>query len=75
MKARRPDKPIRVFYSDLSGRFFATKHWKEKPNPDGKTALIEITGKKYDVTQDVASAVVRYDLEFVRVDEQDGDET
>lgn len=65
-----PDKPIRVFYSDISGRFFATKHWKETPNPDGKTTSIKITGKKYDVTQDVASAVVRHDLEFVRLDKE-----
>ncbi|MCK5612067.1 hypothetical protein KAR91_59905 [Candidatus Pacearchaeota archaeon] len=56
----KKQKPIRVFYSPLSGRFYATQHWKEK---DG---YIEITGKKYDVTNDIGAAVEQHNVTFSR---------
>ena len=52
------DRPIRVFYSTLTDRFYATQHWKEEGNH------IVVTGKKYDVTQDVAAAVVTHEVTF-----------
>lgn len=61
-------KPIRVFYSPLSGRFYASQHYRE----DG--AAVVITGKKYDVTNDIGAAVERHDLEFTRAPEsREGD--
>lgn len=52
-------KPIRVFYSPLSGRFWATQHYKQRG--DGMT---EITGAKYDVTSDIGHAINKHGLEF-----------
>ena len=63
-------KPIRVFYSPLSGRFYASQHYREEAN------AVVITGAKYDVTNDIGEAVVQYDLEFTPVErsEDDGNE-
>lgn len=58
-------KPIRVFYSTLSGRFYATSRYKEKENGD-----VVITGKKYDVTQDIARAIDRYKITFTPVENE-----
>jgi hypothetical protein len=60
------EKPIRVFYSPLTKHFYATQRWKD--NSDG---TITVTGKKYDVTQDVARAVIHYQVEFVVAGEED----
>lgn len=63
-------KPIKVFYSDLSskgGTFYATQHYREEER-NGKTFYV-ITGKKYDVTQDIARAIVEHDVEFVPADD------
>lgn len=45
-------KPIRVFYSAMSGRFYATPHYRETPLENG-IAQFEITGRKDDVTDDI----------------------
>lgn len=52
-------KPIRVFYSPLSGRFYASQHYREEAN-----GIVVVTGAKYDVTNDIGAAVVEHDLEF-----------
>lgn len=52
-------KPIRVFYSPLSERFYASQHYREE-----RTGAVVITGAKYDVTDDIGAAFVAYDLEF-----------
>ena len=52
-------KPIRIFYSDLSHKFYASSAWKEV-----KPGIIEITGKKFDVTQDIASIIVEREVTF-----------
>ena len=52
-------KPIRVFYSRLSGRFYASQHYKQLAGED-----VEITGEKFDVTNDIGAAVERYGLTF-----------
>lgn len=54
-------KPIRVFYSELSREFFATAHYKEA---DG---FVTITGQKFNVTQDIARAIVQHEVEFTPV--------
>ena len=52
-------KPIRVFYSVLSERFYATRAWKET-----KPGIIEVTGEKFDVTGDIAAMVIKHEIEF-----------
>ena len=55
-------KPIKVFYSELSGRFYATQYYKED-----RRGFVTITGKKYDVTDDIGAAVTKYKLQFNKV--------
>jgi len=57
-------KPIRVFFNELSRRFYATAHYKEKPNKAGTHMLVTITGTKFDVTDDIAKAMKEHDIEF-----------
>lgn len=59
-------KPIRVFWSELSNRFYATQAYREevKPTDDGILRTVTITGAKYDVTQDIASAIDKYGVTF-----------
>jgi len=52
-------KPIRVFWSELSNRFYASSHYREEKN-----GVVIITGKKYDVTQGIAAAIDRYGISF-----------
>jgi len=52
-------KPIRVFYSELSGRFYASQQYHEQA-----TGVVVITGAKYDVTQDIARAIVAHEVTF-----------
>jgi hypothetical protein len=52
-------KPIRVFYSTLSQRFYATRAWREV-----KPGLIEVTGEQFDVTDDIAGLIRQHRIEF-----------
>lgn len=52
-------RPIRVFYSELSGRFYASRHYRED-----ERGFVVITGKKYDVTNDIGAAVTKHEIEF-----------
>ena len=52
-------KPIRVFYSRLSQRFYASSHYRDDGN-----GLVTITGAKFDVTNDIASLVIEEKIEF-----------
>jgi hypothetical protein len=54
-----PERPIRVFYSELSGRFYATQRYRVDAR-----GFVVVTGKKYDVTSDIGAAVVEHELEF-----------
>lgn len=65
----RPQKPIRVFCSTLTDnyQFFASQHYQELKNDAGHVIGYRITGKKYDVTQDIANAIVKNDIEFTPV--------
>lgn len=55
-------KPIKVFYSELSQRFYASQYYKQSA-----PGIVTITGKKHDVTDDIGAAVIKYDLEFTPV--------
>jgi len=55
-------KPIKVFYSELSGRFYASRHYRQEGN------LTVITGEKFDVTSDIGYFVNKYNLEFARTE-------
>ena len=52
-------KPIRVFWSEMSQRFYASARYREI-----RPGVIEITGEKFDVTQDIAEAVVKHEIWF-----------
>ena len=51
-------KPIRVFYSELSGRFYASNQYQENDS------RVIITGEKFDVTNEIEAAIVKHDLVF-----------
>lgn len=51
-------KPIKVFYSELSQRFYASSAYKEQ------NGHVVITGQKYDVTNQIAAAILKHDLVF-----------
>ena len=55
-------KPIRVFWSPLGRRFYASRAYKQI-----KPGVVRITGEKYDVTDDIAAQIVKHDLVFSRV--------
>lgn len=59
-------KPIRVFYSELSGRFYASQHYRQEAN-----GVVVITGRKYDVTNDIGAAVTKHDITFTPVEARD----
>jgi hypothetical protein len=54
-------KPIKVFYSPLSSRFYASQHYRFDAHS------VVITGAKYDVTDDIAAAIFEHNIEFTRI--------
>lgn len=52
-------KPIRVFYSVLSRRFYATRAYREV-----RPGVVEVTGEKFDVTNDIAGIIEREGITF-----------
>jgi hypothetical protein len=62
-------KRIRIFWSPLGQRFYASSHWKTT----GKTENFEhilITGEKFDVTDDIAAAILKHNIEFTVLEEK-----
>jgi hypothetical protein len=53
-------KPIRVFFSDLSQRFYATQHYREDT-----PGVVIVTGDKFDVTDDIARVIKYYKVTFL----------
>ena len=49
---RRNMNPIRVFWSPLTRRLYATRSYREVG-----PGVVEYTGRRYDVTNDIAEAV------------------
>lgn len=56
-------KPIRVFFSTLSRRFYATRSWREV-----SPGIVECTGEKFDVTNDIAALFEQHDISFVKLE-------
>lgn len=56
-------KPIRVFYSELDARFYASQHYRQEGD------YVVITGKKYDVTDDIGAAIRKHDIGFIELDD------
>ena len=52
-------KPIRVFWSPLSQRFYASRAYKQV-----KPGVVLITGEKFDVTDDIAKQIIENKIEF-----------
>jgi hypothetical protein len=55
-------KPIRVFWSPLSRRFYATRAWREV-----QPGVVECTGERFDVTNDIAEIIEREEVTFTKV--------
>jgi len=53
-------KPIKVFWSELGQRFYASAHYKIEGT------CVTITGAKFDVTDEIAAAVIEHDITFSR---------
>ncbi len=60
MARRQPQKPIRVFFSQMSCRFYATRAYRI--DVDG---FVTVTGEKFDVTNDIANLIREHDVVFV----------
>lgn len=65
-------KPIRIFWSELGRRFYATRAYKEvHPTKNSKRrSHILVTGQKFDVTDDIASAIIKHGITFTKTEEQ-----
>lgn len=59
-------KPIKVFWSPLSRKFYASRAYKEI-----KLGIVEITGQKFDVTQDIARIIVEQNVTFTERKDQE----
>jgi hypothetical protein len=55
---KRRKKPIKVFWSELGQRFYASQHYRQEGT------RVTITGEKFDVTPDIAAAVIAHDIVF-----------
>ena len=55
-------KPIRVFYSVLTGRFYATRAYRID-----NAGLVVVTGQKFDVTNDIAGLIEKHGVTFTPV--------
>ena len=64
MRTRAPTskarKPIRVFFSRLTRRFYATRAYRLLPN-----GIVECTGEKFDVTSDIGALINEHEIEFI----------
>lgn len=52
-------KPIRVFYSELTRRFYATQRYREIA-----PGHVECAGEKFDVTNDIAALMEQHRITF-----------
>ena len=56
-----PQKPIRVFWSEMSQRFYASIAYQKRN--DGSYL---ITGQKFDVTDDIGHAITEHEITFTK---------
>jgi len=54
-------KPIRVFFSPLSRRFYASRAYRDEGGGN-----VTITGEKFDVTNDIAQLIEQHSVTFVK---------
>lgn len=59
-------KPIRIFFSELSRRFYATRAYRIEAS-----GVVTVTGEKFDVTNEIAALIEKHDLTFVRRDDME----
>jgi len=52
-------KPIRIFWSALGQRFYASRAYKQL-----KPGVVVITGEKFDVTDDIARLTIENSITF-----------
>jgi hypothetical protein len=52
-------KPIRIFFSELSRRFYATRFYRDEG--DGN---VTVTGEKFDVTNQIAGLIEQHNVAF-----------
>lgn len=62
-------KPIRVFFSELSRRFYATRSYRIDDR-----GIVTATGKKFDVTNDIAGLIEQHKVEFRIIEDPNPDE-
>jgi hypothetical protein len=62
----RKSKPIRIFWSPLSRRFYASRAYKQI-----KPGVVEITGEQFDVTQDIAHLILKHGIVFSPISDED----
>lgn len=53
-------KPIKVFWSELGQRFYASDRYKVEGDS------VTITGAKFDVTDDIAAAILKHEIVFTK---------
>ena len=63
-------KPIRVFFSVLTLRFYATRHYREIGH-----GVVECTGERFDVTNDIAGIIEDQQLSFEQLSEMAKEKT
>jgi hypothetical protein len=59
-------KPIRIFYSELSQRFYASRAWRTVKTTNDKE-IVEITGQKFDVTDELGALITKHKIEFAPI--------
>jgi hypothetical protein len=62
----KSSKPIRIFFSELSCRFYASRAYREGPN-----GIVTITGEKFDVTNEIAGLIEAHGVTFAKRGEAD----
>ena len=55
-------KPIRIFYSPLSKRLYASRAYKEMA-----PGVMVVTGEKFDVSDEIGAIITKHELVFTPV--------
>ena len=63
-------QPIRVFWSILGQRFYASRNYRVEGS-DTKYERICVMGEKFDVTDDIARAILQHDIVFSKVTKEE----
>jgi hypothetical protein len=52
-----------MFYSERNKRFYASRAWKVVRRA-GRAPAVEVTGLKFDVTDEIAALVLKHKIDF-----------